>query len=318
MFSFFKKKIEEFVNKFSKKVEEKVKKIEEKIKYIEIKDEDIKDFLEELEINLIESDCNYSATQKIITDIRKNLIGKKIERKNVKKEILKLIEKSLEEILSYGELKDFEKSLEEIEKKPILILFFGFNGSGKTTTIAKIAKRLSKKYRVLMVAADTFRSAAIEQLEEWGKRLNIEVFKKSYGVDPAAVIYEAKQYAIKNNFDILLADTAGRSHTNKNLMDELSKIVRVNNPDIKILVLDSLTGNDIVNQFDFFNKIAKIDYVIFTKIDVNEKGGNILSILYEFKVPIAYLGVGQNENDLEKFEKEKFIKKFLEFNSESS
>ncbi|MEM5832632.1 MAG: signal recognition particle receptor subunit alpha, partial [Candidatus Aenigmatarchaeota archaeon] len=143
MFSFFKKKIEEFVNKFSKKVEEKVKKIEEKIKYIEIKDEDIKDFLEELEINLIESDCNYSVTQKIITDIRKNLIGKKIERKNVKKEILKLIEKSLEEILSYGELKDFEKSLEEIEKKPILILFFGFNGSGKTTTIAKIAKRLS-------------------------------------------------------------------------------------------------------------------------------------------------------------------------------
>lgn len=310
MFSFFKKKIKEFVNKVTKKVKEKSKEIKEKITYTEIKEEDLKDFLEELETSLIEADCSFSVTQKIIDDIKKNLIGKKVERKKLKSEILNSIKNSIEEILSIGESKNFEKEIKNL-KKPALIVFFGFNGSGKTTTIAKIAKRLSKKYKVLLVAADTFRAAAIEQLEIWSKKLGIEVFKKSYGSDPAAVIYEAKQYALKNGYEILLADTAGRSHTNKNLMDELAKIIRVNNPDLKVLVLDSLTGSDTVNQFKFFNQIAPIDFVIFTKVDVNEKGGNILSILYEFKVPIAYLGVGQSEKDLEEFEKEKFIKNFI-------
>ncbi|MEM5828065.1 MAG: signal recognition particle-docking protein FtsY [Candidatus Aenigmatarchaeota archaeon] len=311
MFSFFKKKIKEFVEKVTKKVKEEVEKTKERITKKEVKEEDLKEFLEELEVNLIEADCGYNVTKKIIEDIKKNLIGKKIERKKFKEEIMNSIRKSIEEILSYAESKDFEKEIEKM-KKPILVLFFGFNGSGKTTTIAKIAKRLSKKYKVLLVAADTFRAAAIEQLEEWAKKLSLDIFKKDYGYDPAAVIYEAKQYAIKNGYEIILADTAGRSHTNKNLMDELAKIVRVNNPDIKILVLDSLTGSDIVNQFKFFQQISNIDFVIFTKVDVNEKGGNILSIEYEFKVPIAYIGVGQKENDLEKFEKEKFIKNLLE------
>ncbi|MEM5831929.1 MAG: signal recognition particle-docking protein FtsY [Candidatus Aenigmatarchaeota archaeon] len=313
MFSFFKKKINDIVKSFTKKVKE----VSKKIKYIEIKEGDINPLLEELENNLIENDCSYSVTQKIINDIRKNLIGKKIERKKIRTEIKNSIRKSIEEILSFGEAKDFEKEIEKREK-PLSIIFFGFNGSGKTTTIAKIAKKLSRKYKVLLVAADTFRAAAIEQLEEWGKKLKIEVFKKSYNYDPAAVIYEAKNYAIKNGFEILLIDTAGRSHTNKNLMDELSKIIRVNNPEIKILVLDSLTGSDIINQYNFFSQISKIDFIIFTKVDVNEKGGNILSILYEFKTPIAYIGIGQNENDLEEFKKERFIDNFLGTNSESS
>jgi len=309
MFSFFRKKISEFLKNVKKKVEKKIKeeikKIKKKIEYTKIKEEDVEEFLSKLEEDLINSDCSFSTTQKIIEDLRKNLIGKEVKKKEVEKYIKQKIRESLEEILNLKN--DFFEKIEK-SKKPLLILFFGFNGSGKTTTIAKLAYLLKKKYKVLLVAADTFRAGSIEQLKEHAKKINVDVFEKGYGVDPASVIYEAK----KLNYDIILADTAGRSHTNKNLMEELRKIVRVNNPDIKILVLDSLTGSDVINQFKFFNEVAPIDYVIFTKVDVNEKGGNILSIAYEFKVPIAFLGVGQNYEDLEEFDKEKIIKNFIE------
>ncbi len=311
MFSFLKKKLEEFIKKTSKKIKESAKKIEEKIRkkieYIQVKESDIQDFLSELEYNLIQSDCSFKTTQKIIEEIKNNLIGKEVKKKELKNEIKKAIKNSIEKILEnkkydlINEIKKFEK--------PIDIIFFGFNGCGKTTTIAKIAYLLKKlNYKVLLVAADTFRAGAIEQLEEHAKKLKIEIFKKDYGFDPCAIVYEAKKYALQNGFEILLIDTAGRSHTNKNLMDELSKIVRVNKPKIKILVLDSLTGSDVINQYEFFNKVAQIDAVIFTKVDVNEKGGNILSILYEFNSKIAFLGLGQNYEDLKEFEKEIIIK----------
>lgn len=312
MFSFFKKKIKEFFKnvkeKISKKIKEEVKKVKKKIEYTKIKEEDLNEILSELETSLIEADCSYSTSQKIIEDLKKELLGKEVKKKEVEKIIKESIRKSLEEILNFKI--DFFERIEK-SKKPVLILFFGFNGSGKTTTIAKLANILKKKYKVLLVAADTFRAGSIEQLKQHAEKLKVDVFEKGYGIDPAAVIYEAKKIA-ENKYDIILADTAGRSHTNKNLMEELKKIVRVNNPDIKILVMDSLTGSDVINQFKFFNEIAPIDYVIFTKADVNEKGGNILSIAYEFKVPIAFLGKGQSYEDLEVFDKEKIIKNFIE------
>ena len=308
MFSFFKKKIGEFLKsikeKVEKKIKEEVKKVKKKIEYTKIKEDDINEILNKLEEDLINSDCSYSTTQKIIEDLKKNLIGKEVKKKEVENFIKQKIRESLEEIFNFKN--DFFERIEKLEK-PVTILFFGFNGSGKTTTIAKLAYILKKKYKVLLVAADTFRAGSIEQLKEHAKKLNVDIFEKGYGADPASVVYQAK----KLDYDIILVDTAGRSHTNKNLMEELRKIVRVNNPDIKILVLDSLTGSDVINQFKFFNEVAPIDYVIFTKVDVNEKGGNILSIAYEFKVPIAFLGIGQNYEDLEEFNKEKIVKNFI-------
>jgi len=305
MFSFFKKKIVEFLKSVKENVEKKIKRIKKRIEYTTIREEDLIDLLTKLEEDLINSDCSYLTTQKIIEEIKKKLIGKEVKRKEIESFIKQKIKEIFEEILDVKN--DFFERIEK-SKKPLLILFFGFNGSGKTTTIAKLAHLLKKKYKVLLVAADTFRAGSIEQLKEHAKKLNVDIFEKGYGADPASVIFEAK----KLNYDIILADTAGRSHTNKNLMEELKKIVRVNNPDIKVLVLDSLTGSDVINQFKFFNEVAQIDYVIFTKTDVNEKGGNILSIAYEFKVPIAFLGKGQNYEDLEEFNKEKIIKNFIE------
>lgn len=197
------------------------------------------------------------------------------------------------------------------EQKVCTILFFGFNGSGKTTTIAKIGYLLLKqKIPVVFAAADTFRAAAIEQISIHAKKLKINVVKHKYGGDPAAVVFDAKKHAetIKG---VVLADTAGRLHSDKNLIEELNKIVRVNKPDLKILVLDSLTGNDILEQIEKFGKVG-FDGLILTKLDVNEKGGALLSVKEKTDKPILFLGTGQEYKDLEKYNAEKIVKKLLE------
>jgi fused signal recognition particle receptor len=204
--------------------------------------------------------------------------------------------------------------LEEIikNKKPSLFLFLGFNGSGKTTSLAKVGNYLKKKgYSCVFAAGDSFRAASIEQLEEHGKKLGIEVIKHKYGADSAAVIFDAMKHAEARNLDVVLADTAGRSHTNRNLMDELSKVCRVNKPDLKILVIDSLVGNDAVPQVKMFNDAVGIDAVMFTKIDVNEKGGCILSVTHTLKKPIIFLGTGQEYSSLKTFKPEEFIENIL-------
>ncbi len=299
-----------------KKVEEKPKKrsilekIKKKLTEKKITEDDLKDILYDLEVGLISSDVAVEVAEKICNDLKNNLVGKFIKRKEIEKVVKESFRKSILEIL---DVEGFDL-IEKIKtKKPFLIVFLGYNGSGKTTTIARVGHLLQKNnFKCAFAAGDSWRAAAIEQLEEHGKNLGIEVIKHKYGADPAAVIFDAVKHAQSKDIDVVLADTAGRSHANVNLMEELKKIVRVNKPDLKILVLDALTGNDVYDQCKTFNDAVGVDALILTKTDVYEKGGAALSASWTIKKPILYLGVGQNYEDLEKFDPNKIVEKLLE------
>ena len=333
MFNLFKKKIKQFVKKFSEKVKKEEKEIEteikkaekkkekkglierlkQKIKYKKVSEADLKDILEELEVNLIEADASIEVVEKIKQDLLKNLVGKEIERKKFKAKILGIIKKSIGEILEVEKI-DLDEIIRKakIEKGYATILFFGTNGVGKSLSIAKLANFLQKKgYKVVLAAGDTFRAAGDVQLESYAKQIKVPVIKHQRGADAAAVIFDARKFAEARNYDVVIADTSGRMHTKQNLLDELKKIVRVNKPDLKVLVLDSLTGNDVIYQYKFFNDAVGIDAIVFTKVDVNEKGGNILSICYAYKKPILFLGIGQGFDDLIEFNKEKILNNLL-------
>jgi fused signal recognition particle receptor len=196
---------------------------------------------------------------------------------------------------------------------PYVILFLGVNGTGKTTTIAKFAHFLKKNgISSVMAAADTFRAAAIEQLSYHAEKVGIRIIKHEYKSDPASVAFDAIQHAKAKNIEVVLIDTAGRQVTNKNLMIEMQKIVRVAQPDLIVFVGDSLAGNDALNQAKEFNKHVGIDVNILTKIDADAKGGAALSISYETKKPIIFIGMGQGYDDLIPFNKEFFISSILE------
>ncbi len=293
-------------NLFSELKEKIVKKVLEK----RLKREDLEPILSNLEIELLEADVAYEVARKIKEDLINELEGKEIKRGKEKEFVVSAIRKSLSEILDLPKI-NLEDEIRR--KRPYLIVFFGFNGSGKTTTIAKVANFLSKRgFSCVMAAGDTFRAASIEQLEEHAKKIGLTVIKQRYGADPAAVIFDAKKHAESKRIDVVLADTAGRSYTNENLMEELKKIVRVNKPDLKVLVIDSLTGNDALNQAKFFNEVG-VDALIFTKLDVNEKGGAILSVSYLLKKPILFICNGQNYEDIKYFDKEEFLDNLLSF-----
>jgi fused signal recognition particle receptor len=328
MFGILKKKLSKIVKGISENVEKKkpvkkelvekkvvkkgvVKKVFEKVtkKVLEkkISEKDLKDVLEDLEISLLEADVAFEVSEKIKDDLKKNLVGKQVRRGKVKDMIIKTFEDSLSEILNIPII-----DLKNISKKPSLFLFLGFNGSGKTTSLAKVGSYLKKKgISCVFAAGDSFRAASIEQLEEHGRRLDIKVIKHKYGSDSAAVIFDARKHAESKGIDVVLADTAGRSHMDKNLMDELKKVCRVNEPDLNILVIDSLVGNDAVPQAKMFDEVVGVDAVMFTKIDVNEKGGSILSVAHTLKKPILFLGVGQEYSDLKTFKSQEFIENIL-------
>ena len=303
-----------------KKVEEKVKKkkgflkkIIKKIKVKKLKKEDIEPIISEFKINLIEADASLEVANKIGDDLIKSLVEKEIERKKFKEKIIESLKESLIEILNIPSI-DLEKIISKAknEDRAATFIFFGINGVGKSLSIAKFANFLSKKgYRVILAAGDTFRAAGDIQLEKYANALNLPVIKHKRGADPAAVIFDARKAAESRKYDIVLADTSGRIHTKRDLLDELQKIVRVNKPDLKILVLDSLSGNDVISQFEFFDEAVGIDAVVFTKVDVNEKGGNILSVCYKFKKPILFLGKGQNFDDMEEFDSQRFINNLI-------
>ena len=196
--------------------------------------------------------------------------------------------------------------------KPYVIVFLGVNGVGKTTTMAKVAYLLKQhKLSVVFVAADTFRAGAQEQLRIHAKNLNIPIITGKYGADPAAVALDGVNFARANKIDVVLIDTAGRMHTDIDLMNELRKIVRVVKPNIKLLVIDALTGNDALEQAKFFDEAVGIDAVILTKVDADVKGGPALTTIIGVNKPILYLGVGQKYQDLEPYDPKKFIDKIL-------
>ena len=226
----------------------------------------------------------------------------------------KTLSRILFDTLTMGGEKDLVEAVEEKRKmkEPCVILFVGINGSGKTTTIAKIAELLKRRgYSVVLSCSDTYRAGSIEQLGEHAKRLGVRMIKHQYGSDAAAVAYDAVQHAKTRGVNAVLIDTAGRMQTDLNLMNELGKIKRVIRPDLTILTVDALTGNDAVMQAEEFHKSVGIDGTVLTKVDADVKGGAALSVAFVTGKPIVLIGVGQKYKDLQKFDPERFTRMIL-------
>ncbi len=287
--------------------EEKVslfKKVIKKLTERRLSEEDVNPILNELENGLIEGDVAYEVAEKIKNDLKVSLLGMEVKQNEVKPVITSRLKNSLTEILNVPNV-DIMENVKS--KKPYVVLFLGFNGSGKTTTLSKVGKwLLDNNFSCVFAAADTFRAASLEQLEEHAKRIGVDVIKHDYGADPAAVAYDAIAHAKSKGIHFVLIDSAGRTHTNENLMEEMKKIIRVNKPDLKVLVIDSMTGNDAVLQARMFNDVG-VDAIIFTKVDVNERGGAILSVTHELKKPILFLCNGQNYENVIKFNAKEFV-----------
>ncbi|WP_029552549.1 signal recognition particle-docking protein FtsY [Saccharolobus solfataricus] len=281
-------------------------------RYREIKEKDIEDFIEELRYQLLESDVSFEVTEKILEDLKENIIGKKVKRSDDLERIVKdSLKKSITEIITKNNAINV---LEEIKKspKPYIIIFFGINGVGKTTTIAKFAYMLKKNgLSCIISASDTFRAAAQEQLEVHSRNLEIPLIKGRYGGDPASVAFDAIRAAKSRGIDVVLIDTAGRMHTDTDLVNELKRVVNIAKPNLKILVLDSLGGNDALEQAKYFENNVGFDLVILTKVDADVKGGVILSLAYELNKPVGYLGIGQAYDDLIPFNAEWFIQRLF-------
>ena len=286
-----------------------------KIVTTELKVEQLRPILEDFKLNLIENDVAVPVADHICGEMEKRLEGIQVKRLEDRKEIVK---RNLHEIL-LGILTANEKIslLENVERKrkmnePYSILFVGINGTGKTTSIAKVAKLLMKRgYSVVLACSDTYRAGSIEQLEEHAKTLGVRMIKHKYGADPAAVAYDAISHAKARGINVVLIDTAGRIQTNRNLMNELAKIKKVIAPDITILTVDALTGNDAVMQAEEFHKSVGIDAAILTKVDADVKGGAALSVTYVTRKPIMFIGIGQKYEDLQDFDPEQFTQMIL-------
>lgn len=281
------------------------KKFAEKITKTTISEAKFEEMFWDLEVILMENNVAMEVIEKIKEDLKKNLLSNPIDRNKVPRIVKDSLKKSVEELFL---VKPFSIPKMAKEKKPYVIVFVGINGSGKTTTIAKVADLLKKNgLRSVIAASDTFRAASIEQLEKHAEKLNVKLIKHDYKADPAAVAFDAIKHAKAHNIDAVLIDTAGRMHSNVNLMDEMKKIARVSNPDLKIFVGESITGNDCVEQAKRFDEAIGIDGIILTKADVDEKGGAAISVSYVTKKPVLYLGTGQNYSDLVPFESGKII-----------
>jgi len=288
-------------------------KLREKVSTRELTGSDIDSFFEEGEMELLQSDVALEVTDALREKLKEKLAASKVRRGKASGFVREAFRESLLEIVDRGSI-DLEGLVKEGRKagKPPLILFLGYNGSGKTTTLAKLASWFRERgFTPVLAAGDTFRAASIEQLEVHGKRLGLRVIKHQYGSDSAAVIFDARKYAEKNRLDVVIADTAGRQHTDKNLMDELRKVVRVNQPELKVLVVDSLTGNDAVEQARRFHEAVGVDCVVMTKTDVNPRGGSILSVVHTIGKPVLFLGTGQEYMNIEMFSPERFVRELV-------
>ena len=285
----------------------------EKVKFslsYKITEEDFNSLFDGLEMLLLENNVALDAVEDIKLHLSKKLVGREISKNELENEIRKELKSSLEEIMIEPENPlELIKIKKQEKDEPFVILFFGINGTGKTTSIAKIAHLLkSNNLSVVLAAADTFRAASIEQISEHADRLKVPLIKQNYGADPAAVGFDAIKYAQSHKIDVVLIDTAGRMHTKTNLISEMEKICRVTKPDLKIFVAESIAGNDATEQAKTFNEAVGIDGSILSKADVDEKGGTIISVSHITHKPIIYLGTGQGYEDIKLFNKEDFIK----------
>jgi fused signal recognition particle receptor len=276
----------------------------------ELKEKDIDEILSQLEISLLESDVATEVIDGIKNDLKKKLLGAKVDRHQVESFVKNSLIQSISSLFDAAGTIDIlaKISAKKQTQTPYIILFVGINGTGKTTTLAKFAYLLQQaKFSVVVAAADTYRAGAIEQLKEHTKRLNLKIVAQNYGSDPAAVAKDAVLHAQSNKIDCILVDTAGRMQTSKNLMDQITKITKVVNPDLKIFVGDSLAGNDTVSQAREFYQHTKFDGAILTKSDADARGGAALSIVKITNTPVLYLGVGQEYKDLKPFDKQVFL-----------
>jgi len=286
-----------------------------KIVVTELKAEKLRPILDEFRLNLIENDVAVPVAYYITDELEKRLDGVQVKRLGDRKALVKdTLHEVLVEILTTKETVNLLEKVEQkrLTKEPYSILFVGINGTGKTTSIAKVAQFLMKKgYSVVLAGADTYRAGSIEQLEQHSQKLGVRMIKHKYGADPAAVAYDAISHAESRGVNVVLIDTAGRIQTDRNLMSELGKIKRVVDPDLTVLVIDALIGNDAVLQAEEFHKSVNIDANILTKVDADVKGGASLSVAHVTGKPIIFIGVGQEYKDLEAFEPERFTKMIL-------
>lgn len=263
------------------------------------------DLLDELEEALIMSDIGIETSTKIINELRirikkENIQDEEAVRRMLKEEMIKLL--------------DVGDTALDLATVPSVILVVGVNGVGKTTSIGKIANNLKKSgKKVVIAAADTFRAAAVEQIEIWAQRTDCELVKKPEGSDPASVVFDAIQVAKEQQADVLICDTAGRLHNKKNLMDELAKINKVINRELPdsskevLLVLDGTTGQNAIMQVKAFKETTDITGIVLTKLDGTAKGGVVVGIVAENKIPVKFIGVGEGVDDMEKFNAEDFV-----------
>ena len=269
-----------------------------------IKESKIDDILWDLKVSLLEADVALPVAEEIQDKVKDSLLDKKIGRKYEMEDVVEVALKNAVKSALQTEKIDFDREVKKAEK-PFSVMFIGINGTGKTTTIAKLANRLTDQgYSCVLAAADTFRAGALEQIQEHGDRLGVKVIKHSKGSDPAAVAYDALEHAEARGKDVVLIDTAGRMQTNQNLMNEMEKIKRVAEPDMIIFVGDALAGNDAVDQAKEFEDSVGIDGVILTKIDADAKGGGALSIGHAVGKPMLFVGTGEDYDALEKFDAE--------------
>jgi len=281
----------------------------------ELQGKDLDKVLDEFQLSLVENDVAVSVADYVANELKEKLRDVQFARfSDPRKGVKTILGDVLLSVLDKaGRLDIFEL----VEKKrnagePATIVFVGINGTGKTTTIAKLAHILQKRGRTsILAASDTYRSGSIEQLEEHARRIGVRMIKHQYGADPAAVAFDAVNYARAHGINAVLIDTAGRMQTNQNLLEEMRKIVRVTKPDLTILVVDALTGNDAVEQGKVFSQAVKIDGIILAKLDADVKGGNAISLSYIMGRPVTLVGTGQGYDDLEPFQPQTIVKNLV-------
>ena len=297
-------KLKESLNKTKEKLDEKVNLVMKNFRKVD------EELLEQLEEILIMSDFGVDASVKIIDNLRERLKLENIQEGEIVTEILK------EEIAKVFDKVDSRLNISNQGLSVILVI--GVNGAGKTTSIGKIANNLRKEgKKVLVVAADTFRAAAVEQLKVWADRANVDIIRKPEGSDPASVVYDGIVKAKQENYDVVIVDTAGRLHNRKELMDELSKINKIIDRELDgasketLLVLDGTTGQNAINQTKLFTQTAPITGIVLTKMDGTSKGGFVVGIVEELNIPVKFIGIGEQIDDMQPFNSKEFVEAIL-------